>query len=157
MSEMPPNAARSREIAAEQREAALPGPEERAAHMEAELVEGGVPSETAARLLDRRTSGIVVREPYVPKSPEDAPGVPVSVAQSWATELSLSAGVDYTATGRVDGALGEDSGSKLTAPIRMLQVGWLDSAGRVWGPGEITAAELGGASLTPLLVQVSRD
>lgn len=119
MTECPPNAARSREIAAI-RAAALQG-----AHQP------------------------------TPEPEESGPlGGPAS---SWPSGLSVGVGVDYVATGRVRGALAEDSASKLLAPIVMLQVGWLDSTGRIWGLGEITTEALGGASLTPLLVQVSHD
>lgn len=115
-------------------------------------VERGIAGEHGPELVGLRNDGEPIETPEAEESLP--PGDP---AESWPSGLSLSAGVPYTATGRVDGPLGEDSASKLLAPILMRQIGWLDSEGRIWGPGEITTEMLGGASLTPLLVQVSHD
>lgn len=157
MSEMPPSAARSREIAAE-----------RAAHSGPALARpmyGGLAEATAAMAAERPeeaerltggTAGEVVRPADAPTPEDGAPGRTAGDVPCWETGLSLSASVDFTALGRVAGPFTEDEACKLVAPIRMRQVGWLDQRGRVWLETP-PAAGFDGGSLTPLLIQLSYD
>jgi hypothetical protein len=154
MEELPPNAERSQEIAAEQA-AALPGPEERADHMAAELVDHGVSEEDAQRVTGG-TPGNVVRDEHQETPDEGPPGRTARDVPCWETGLALSAGVRFIARGRVQGKLDDDESGRLTAPIQMSQVGWLDQKGRVWLECPPSTGFDGG-SLTPLLIQLSYD
>jgi hypothetical protein len=114
---------------------------------------GGLAKATARA---QENSGEVVRSEHQATPEDGAPGRTAGDVPCWETGLSLSASVDFTALGRVAGPFTEDEASKLVAPIRMRQVGWLDQRGRVWLETPPVAGFDGG-SLTPLLIQLSYD
>lgn len=103
-----------------------------------------------------RNDGEPVRQTDTQTGQEPTSGGTAGGVRFWETGMALSAGVEFTARGRVDGPFTEDEACRLTAPIRMRQVGWLDQKGRVWLECP-PAGQFDGGSLTPLLVQVSYD
>lgn len=98
----------------------------------------------------------VVREEHQETAEPGVSGDSVKVPECWATGMALSVSADFVARGRVQGKLDDDEAGKLTAPILMRKVGWLDQRGRVWL--EVPPmADFDGGSLTPLLIQLSYD